>query len=343
MPTTYAIINGAKAMDATLYTGDGSNNRTITNQYGFLPDFTWIKSRSNVLNNNLYDTDRGAPNEISSNTTSGDTSGDLIAFTSTGFTINQTTGYEINHSGYTYVAWQWNAGSNTTASNTSGTITSTVSANATAGFSIVKASTTTIPCTLGHGLGATPNMIMFRQRNNTDDWWVWHSSLPSTTLGYVRLNTTAAAANSTGAWNSTAPTSSVFSLGTSTAASSSTIVAYCWTAIPGFSAFGSYTGNGSTDGPFLYLGFRPKYVMIKRTDTTGNWIIFDSARGAYNLNGPYLYANATDAEATSTSVGLDFLSNGFKNRNTYTDTNASGGSYIYAAFAETPFKYANAR
>jgi hypothetical protein len=348
MPTTYAIINGAKAIDATLYTGDGSNNRTITNQYGFLPDLTWIKSRSNAINHNWYDTNRGAPNEISSSTTNSDTSGDLIAFTSTGFTINQTAGYEINHSGYTYVAWQWNAGSNTTVSNTSGTITSTVSANATAGFSIVTWTGTGATGTIGHGLGTTPAFFMVKNRSTSStNWSAWLTGFASTEYLLPNLTDAKQTNGSTLIWSGT-PTSSIINIGSSsqTNGSGNGLVAYCWAPISGFSAFGTYTGNGSTDGTFVYTGFRPKFILVKRIDATAEgWVLYDSSRNTYNLTNSSLAANSSGAEVSPDSGNnYDLLSNGFKARSSSgAATNASGINYLYAAWAETPFKYANAR
>jgi len=335
-------------MDATLYTGDGTTGRLITNidsgTNGFKPDLVWIKSRSNALNNNWYDSNRGAPNEISSNTTSGDTSGDLTAFNTTGFTINQTAGYEINHSGYTYVSWQWQAGQGTNTTNTTGTITSTVSVNTTAGFSIVTyTGNGSAGATVGHGLGAVPQLIFVKGRTNALNWTVYSASAGAT--NYLELNTTAAsqAQSSYNMFNSTAPTSSVFTLGNigNTNGSGVTYVAYCWTPIPGFSQFGSYTGNSSADGPFIYTGFRPKFWMVKNTTTTAGWLIFDTSRDTYNVSGQYLQANTSGAEATFASV--DLLSNGFKIRTTDNSSNTSGNVYVYMAFAENPLKYANAR
>jgi len=340
-------------MDATLYTGDGTTGRLIQNTdqgtTGFKPDLVWIKSRSNALNHNWYDSNRGAPNEISSSTTSGDTSGDLTAFNTTGFTINQTTGYEINHSGYTYVGWQWQANQGTNVSNTSGTITSSVSANTTAGFSIVTyTGNGSAGATVGHGLGAVPQLIFVKGRTNALNWTVYSAAAGST--NYLELNTTAAtqAQSSYNMFNSTAPTSSVFTLGNigNTNGSTVTYVAYCWTPIAGYSAFGSYTGNGSTNGPFVYLGFRPAYILIKRTDNVGDWWIFDNKRAySYNIVDYELYANTTAAEGqyNGAGQGMDLLSNGFKLRGQTGQPNTSGATFIYMAFAENPTKFANAR
>jgi hypothetical protein len=266
----------------------------------------------------------------------------LTAFGSGGFTLGTDTVY--NNNAATYVGWQWQAGQGSSSSNTNGSITSTVSVNASAGFSVVTYTGTGANATIGHGLGVAPSMIITKNRGATSDWGVYHSSLTSAAY-FLLLDTTAAQASGPTYWNSTAPTSSVFSVGTATPtnASVNTYVAYCWTPIAGFSAFGSYTGNGSTDGTFVYTGFRPKFVLIKRTNTTSSWIIWDSVRGAYNLNNADLFPDQNIAEFTSTTDTIDILSNGFKLRGTGVGSNGSGDTMIYAAFAENPFKNSLAR
>ena len=341
------IKAGNKYMDATLYTGDGTTGRTITNDGSFQPDFVWIKSRSNALNNNVYDSNRGAPLELSTNLTSADSSGDLTAFNTTGFTINQTAGYEINHSGYTYVGWQWQAGQNANTTNTSGSITSQVNANPTAGFSIVTWTGTGAAGTIGHGLGVTPSMVIVKNRTTAaTNWTVWFTGYASTEYLLLNLTDAKQTNGSTLIWSGT-PTSSIVQLGTSsqTNGSGNGLVAYCWTPIPGFSQFGSYTGNGSADGPFVYLGFRPKFILVKQTNTSGQgWVLYDSSRNLYNLTNASLAANSSGAEVSPDSTNnYDLLSNGFKARNSGLATNTSGGTYIYAAWAENPFKYSLAR
>jgi hypothetical protein len=335
------IVKGNTVMDATLYTGTGAS-LSITNAGAFKPDFVWMKGRSNVRNNNLYDSVRGTTKELSSNSTGAESTNStgLTAFNSNGWTIGSDGG--INTSSETYVGWQWQAGQGTTSSNTNGSITSTVSVNATAGFSIVTyTGNSTAGATVGHGLGVAPAMIITKTRSTAlGNWGVYHASLGATKG--LNLNNTIAAATLIQFWNNTAPTSSVFSVGTSNDVNgASTYVAYCWAEIAGFSKFGSYTGNGSTDGPFVYTGFRPKYVMIKRTDTTSNWVVMDTSRGTYNASYPYLDPDLSDAEGGP--IAMDFLSNGFKLRLTSAAWNASGGTYIFMAFAENPFKNANAR
>jgi hypothetical protein len=242
-----------------------------------------------------------------------------------------------------YIAWQWNAGGSTV-TNTSGTITSTVRANTTSGFSIVTYTGTGANATVGHGLGVAPAFGIVKSRSSVTDWKVWHQSLTSAAY-YLFLNTTDAQGNASSIWG-TSPgrTSTTFSVGTNsdTNASGSTYVAYCFAPVAGYSAFGSYTGNGSTDGPFVYLGFRPEFVMIKNATSAGSsWEMFDNARETFNLMDLELLANSSNAEGTYTYG--DFVSNGFKLRSTNNGVNQSSATLIYMAFAENPFKYSLAR
>jgi hypothetical protein len=337
--STPSIAQGNKYMDATLYTGTGAN-ATITTPGGFAPDLVWIKDRSTSDSHRILDTIRGATKFIASDLTNAEAtdSAGLTSFTGTGFTLGTDSSY--NFSGRNYVAWCWRAGS-TAVTNTSGAITSQVSANTTAGFSIVTYTGTGTAGTIGHGLGVAPSMIIVKSRSATGDWPVYHSSIGNGS--YALLDTTAASAASSTIWNATSPTSSVFSVGINTTSNTVTVtyVAYCFAPIAGFSAFGSYTGNGSATGPFVYTGFQPRYVMFKRTDTASySWFIWDTARFTYNSNGAYLLANSNGAESTYT--GINVLSNGFQLVNSVADFNASGGTYIYMAFASNPFKYSNA-
>ena len=353
MPTTYAIPNGRTAMDATLWTGDGSSSRAILNAdngtVGFKPDFVWVKNRNGTYNHYEYDSVRGVGNFLTVNDTVAEGSFGsigLTAFNTNGFSIGN--GGSINQSASTYVGWQWVAGQGVNNTNTSGTITSTVSANTTTGFSIVTYTGTGTTGTVGHGLSTAPSMIVLKVRNQVDNWLVYHSGLPTPATNTIILNTTGAVQTGNLNWNSTNPTSSVFSVynpgsGGYSNGNGYTYVAYCWATVAGFSQFGSYTGNGSTDGPFVYTGFRPKFILIKRTDSVGDWLAKDTSRNTSNSATATLYPDLNNAETTG-SADMDILSNGFKCRSTGSgDLNGSGGTYIYAAFAENPFKYANAR
>jgi len=342
---TPTISNGANYMAASLYTGTGASQTVsnAVNSISFQPDLVWIKSRSAATDYKLTDSVRGVTIALVSNSTAAETtdSTGLTAFGSSGFTVGANTTY--NNSGATYVGWNWKGGG-TAVTNTAGSITSSVSANTTAGFSVVTYTGTGANATVGHGLGVASSMVIVKKRSAAASWAVWHSSL---TLGQnMFLDSTSAAYSEPTMWNSTAPTSTVFSLGTygSGNTSSATYVAYCFAPISGYSAFGSYTGNASSDGPFVYFGFRPRYVMLKRSDTGGtnyNWFVYDSARDTYNATQNYLEVNLTSAEQTS--VPVDFLSNGFKVRTASQYWNASGGTFIYAAFAENPFTISRAR
>ena len=339
---------GNKYFDATLYTGNGTS-QSITNSGSMQPDLVWTKSRANNNNHGLIDAVRGVSRWLGSNSTSAEdfTSGSYVtAFNSNGFSVG--TGGVSNENGITYVGWQWRA-AGSTVSNTAGTITSTVSANTTAGFSIVTyTGNATSGATVGHGLGVAPNLIIVRNRTaSAQNWQVYSSVLGATKRLFLDLTDTENTFS--GVWNNTAPTSTVFSLGNATDVNGNTnnFVAYCFAAVAGYSAFGSYTGNGSADGPFIYTGFRPRFVMVKEaTVSARDWIILDSARNTYNVADLQLMPNKSDAEATtvlSSTAYLDFVSNGFKVRNTSVRNNENTATYIYAAFAEFPFQFANAR
>jgi hypothetical protein len=351
---TPTILNGATAMDVKLYTGNGST-QTISG-LGFSPDLVWIKKRNSASNSNhlLADTVRGVGKFLSSSGTFDENTfdatwranwGDLTAFNSDGFTVvaGSSADDNINDSPNTHVAWAWDAGSSTV-TNTAGTISSQVRVNASAGFSVVTyTAVVAANQTVGHGLGVAPSMIICKSRSTTSGWPVYHRSL-GTSSDYLVLNLTDAKGTSTNYWGSSHPTSTVFGVDANGFANNSgNMVAYCFAPVAGYSSFGSYTGNGSTDGPFVYTGFRPRWVMVKRTDSTGNWTIKDTSRPGYNVTNLNLFPNLANAETTEYTV--DLLSNGFKVRETAfpNDWNASGGTYIYAAFAESPFQYARAR
>jgi hypothetical protein len=340
-----ASTQANKYFDAKLYTGTGSS-LSVTG-YGFSPDFVWIKERSGAADHALYDAVRGVQKQLESNTTTAETTETtgLTALNSDGFTVGALA--QVNTNTDTYVAWAWDA-NGAGSSNTDGTITSTVSANTSAGFSVVTYTGTLSSAgtaTVGHGLGVAPQVIISKGRNQAANWAVHHTSL-STSNKYLRLNTTDAEADGAIYGSISNPSSTVFTTNYVTGYNESGInyVAYCFAEVAGYSAFGSYTGNGSTDGPFVYTGFRPKYILVKRTDSGAyQWAIWDSSRNTYNAAGTNLWTDSSEAEATSTSYEIDMLSNGFKLRTTSTSRNGSGGTHIYAAFAESPFKYANAR
>lgn len=347
------ILKGNKYMDATLWTGTGdSNAQTIVNAGGFKPDLVWGKTRANVFSHALYDSVRGVGTSkmLLSNLTDAEgsvpTNANLTSFNSNGFTVGATSSTNIlNYTPSTYVGWQWQAGQGTNTTNTSGSITSTVSVNTTAGFSVVTyTGNGTTGASIGHGLGVAPKFIITKSRSNVLSWLVYHASAGASTP--LVLNSTAAA-TSADYFNSQTPTSSVFYIGSSGGGSNITgytYVAYCWAEIAGFSKFGSYTGNGSTDGTFVYTGFRPKYIMHKRTDTTSDWIVLDTSRDTYNYSDKELYPDLSNAEGVGGATNAhDLLSNGFKLRSANAQSNASGGTYIYAAFAENPLKNSLAR
>jgi hypothetical protein len=337
-------------MDVSLYTGNGANPRTPVSNLNFAPDFVWIKDRSSTAFHNISDSVRGVSKIIQSNTTSVEQAapnGGVSVFNSNGFTVQgSSTVSDVNQNGNAFVAWNWNAGGSTV-TNTSGSISSQVRANTSAGFSVVTFSTNASSggATIGHGLGVAPSMILMKARNQTYSWDVYHVSVGATYR--LRLNTSAGREGpSSDYWNSTTPTSSVFSINQGFYGTGVNTVAYCFSEVAGYSKFGSYTGNSSTDGAFVYTGFRPRFVMFKCFTNSGTyWVIIDSARNTSNLSSTQLFPNASDADTTGGSADqpIDILSNGFKLRGTGGAGNESPQSYLYMAFAETPFNYANAR
>jgi hypothetical protein len=326
--------------NAVLYTGDRTD-RTIT--VGFQPDWVWVKSRNQVDNHYLMNAVVGTGKYLCSNLTDAEATNanTLTAFTSTGFSIGNTG--TTNETGRTYVAWNWKA-NGAGSSNTAGSITSTVSANTTSGFSIVTyTGNGTNGATVGHGLGVAPSFFVVKERNGSSSWVVYTAVTGNTQ--FLVLNNTDSAQTASTLWNNTSPTSTVFTVGTSGAVNTntSTYVAYCFAEVPGFSRFGSYTGNGSSDGPFVYCGFRPAYVLIKKTSASDEWFVWDSKRSAINqITGGYLIPSLSAAEGSVNAV-MDLVSNGFKIRGTDTSWNLNGATFIFAAFAESPFKYALAR
>ena len=325
------IDKPSKYFDTKLYTGNGSTQSI--GGLSFKPDFVWIKNRTNANSHQVFDNVRGVQKALYTNGTDAEETNAnfLTAFNSDGISVGS--GANVNGNASNVVAWNF-LGANTTVSNTSGTITSTVSANTTSGFSIVSYTGTGANATVGHGLGVVPKMYMVKCRSTTGDWRVYTATTGNT--GVLFLNDVSASVTQANMWNSTTPTSSVFSLGTNANGNSSgaTYIAYCFAEVKGYSKFGSYTGNGSTDGTFVYTGFKPKFFLVKRTDTTNSWTITNSSNQSYNQADTFLLADSSQAESTATSV--DYLSNGVKIRSTGAWGNASGGTYIYMAFAEQP-------
>ena len=341
-----AIENGSEYFAATTYTGNGGTQSISNDVNGvsFQPDWVWIKERSSTSSHTLSDSVRGAGAILLSDSTAAELTGQvaLTAFNSDGFSVGSDG--KTNAPGDTYVGWQWKAGG-AAVTNELGSITSQVSASPTAGFSVV---TWTNPAsgtpTIGHGLGVAPAFIIVKDRTFAYNWDVGCDA-----IGWAnRLNLNATSATSSGFWNSTAPTSTVFTYAASGANSGDSMVAYCFSEVPGYSKFGSYTGNGSGDdsgngnGPFVYLGFRPRFVMAKSTTSgTANWAILDTSRAPYNNMRNEIWANSSSAEESYAAI--DALSNGFKLRSNSGQWNANGAVYIYMAFAENPFKNSLAR
>lgn len=346
MATTFTVPDGRVAMAATTYTGTGATLAVsnAVNTVSFQPDLVWIKSRNTAGSNFLQDSVRGATIALFSDATTADTTlvNGLTAFASNGFTLGSGAATNQNTSATTYIGWNWKAG-DTTVTNGTGTISSQVRANTTAGFSVVTYTGTGANATVGHGLGVAPGMVIIKSRSVATNWIVYHSSVAAT--AHLVLNLTDAAYTDV-AFNNTAPTNSVFSIGPtgySVNNSAATYVAYCWAPVAGYSAFGSYTGNGVADGPFIYTGFRPRWILIKSSTVATSWYLLDSARETYNEEKIFLYPDLAQADSPQ-SAGVDFLSNGFKVRaGAGLGINNSSGGYIYAAFAENPLKYANAR
>ena len=318
--------------NTVLWSGDSTSSRNITG-VGFQPDWVWQKCRSHAVPHLIYDSVRTAGNdkELCSNDTaaeggqSAETDGYMSAFISDGFTVAQGTGgtHYVNLSGRTYAAWNWLAGG-TASSNTDGNLTSQVSANTTSGFSIVSWTTDGTNNTVGHGLGQTPSIVIAKNRSNTSNFDIITNVIDGS-LDYLKLNLTDAKSDLTGYTLN----SSVFSL---TYTSGSNAIAYCFAEKKGYSKFGSFNGNGSADGTFVYTGFKPAFIITKLSSGTGSWFLHDNKRNGYNGGNNYVYPNASDAELTTQL--LDITSNGFKMR--FAGGANSSGTSIYMAFAESP-------
>ena len=333
--------------NSVLYTGTGQDNRAVTG-VGFQPDWVFIKGRTSA-ESTWHDSLRGPANGLfAESETAEDTGGNLVSFDADGFTTSDSN--RANRNNQPLIAWNWKAGGNAASvgSNTDGSINTTdTSVNSAAGFSISTfTGNATSGATVGHGLGVVPEWVMVVCRSSAGNRLIYHASNTSApATDYLALETTGATADAANIWNDTAPTSSVFSLGNNASANGNgeTFVAYCWHSVEGYSKFGSYTGNGNADGPFVHLGFKPAFIMRKRTDNTTHWHINDNARIGFNGTGSNLSLrpNVTDGEDDANRV--DFLSNGFKISTTSGDVNNDNSVFIFMAFAESPFKYSNAR
>ena len=342
------IVDGSEYFNTVLYTGDGNDGRTVTGVgFNSSPNFVWIKERSSTSGHMLQDSVRGATKNIQSASTNAEqtSSNKIQSFDSDGFTLGD--GGAVNQASQTYAAWNWLAGG-TAVSNTNGSITSQVSANTKAGFSIVSYAGNSTHGTIGHGLSGL-DMVIVKDRSTAENWAVWHSGIPITQ--YLRFNSTnAAAVPVRKRWNDTSPTSTVFSVGDSTDIGDREVnqpgenyIAYCFVNTDGYLKAGSYIGNGSSDGTFVYTGFRPAWIMVKRSSGGGAWGMSDTSRSPDNVVQEGFEANTTLAEFNSANYYHDILSNGFKLRTSDNAMNGSGSTYIFLAFAENPFKYSNAR
>ena len=362
--------------NAIIYTGDGNDDRVITEgsdgkSIGFQPDITWLKNRSNAGNNHiLTDSSRGGDQPLFPDDTPAESTqtNKLEAFVTGGFRLGQSVHSSVNSDTQTYVAWNWFIGTAPTATNSesagatptagsvkidsvnksdalAGTIPAqSINANTTAGCSIVLYEGTGANATVAHGLSSAPKVIIVKNRSSIQDWGVYHhanTSAPAT--DHLHLNLDTGTDDNDTFWNDTAPTSTVFSVGTqdNTNKDGENHVAYCFVETAGFSKFGTY--KGMANGAYVNTGFTPAFIMVKRTDTADNWAIYDNARDTYNVRDSYLLADSTNAEATFSTAIVDFVSNGFKWQGTVNFGNNSSGTYVYIAFAENPFKFSNAK
>jgi len=327
--------------NTVLYTGDGNNGRTVTG-VGFQPDWVWAKERSDSSSHKLSDSVRGATKEIESNNSGaeGTNSSGLQSFDSDGFTVGTSVAW--NQSSQTMASWNWKAGGSAS-SNTDGDVTASVSANTTAGFSIVKftSSSSSGAMTVGHGLGATPQVVIVKDIGASGNWQTYFEGIGTANQQYLKLNDADAVANYSGLWGA-GMTNSVIGIGVGVAVDANeSDIAYCFAEKKGYSKFGRYTGNGNADGAFIYLGFKPAWILLKY-DAISNWIMFDNKRSPFNPVDDFFYANESDSEDTgSSTVQCDFLSNGFKIRGTANAVNGSSNEIVFMAFAEAPFVNSN--
>ncbi len=338
----YTTITDPSAyFQAQIYTGTSATHSvTFGGNSNLQPDWVWTKCRSNTSDHFLFDSTRGVQNQLHSNTNNaqGANATSLTSFNTDGWTMGTTGG--MNYNSQTYVGWGWKANGGTTASNSNGSITSTVQADTTAGLSIVTYTGSGSNATIGHGLGVAPEIVLVKKYSSgtVRDWIMYGKALGNTKA--LMLNNTDSLYTLTDAWNSTTPTSTTFAIGTNGRVNDSGAyyVAYCFAGKQGYSKFGSYAGNGNVDGPFIYTGFKPAWIMIRRTDSSGDWLMLDSTRSRINVANNALKADSTAAE-NSGYWDVDLLSNGFKIRKA--DNELNGTNLFYMAFAENPFVATN--
>ena len=349
----FTTINDPSAhFQAELYTGNGVDGsaQTFDGNSDLQPDLIWIKARNFVASNIIFDSTRGVTKYIYTDENNAEATDDnrILSLDSNGFTTG--TNVHTNDNNDTYVAYGWKVNGGSTSSNTAGAITTTVQSNATAGISMMKytgpntgndsANNSGAYWSMGHGLGATPEMVIVKGLGGAHNWYVWHKRLGAETSGHhLLMNTTAASTtNANILWGNTAFSSTLIEVGGWDVVNrnAQTYMVYCFKSIHGYSKFGGWQGNGAADGPFVYTGFKPAFVMAKGYAGTDDWIILDHKRSGYNPENEYLDANNAAAESDGSGV-IDFLSNGFKMRSTFSSLNYSTGEYIYAAFAENPF------
>ena len=342
------VDDGSKYFHTQLYTGNGSSDHQITNNANsgnFKPDWLWVKPRSESDNPVHFDSSRGNDRQLKSNGTDAEDTHSPAKFTflTDGFEIDSND-RNYNQNNATYVAWQWLLNGGTTANNTAGDIgTTVVQANTAAGFSIVLfTGNNTGGSTVGHGLGGVPELIISKSRAASKPWVIYHKDIGNTKS--IKFNSSDASGTDSSAWGNTTPNTNNFTVGNGDSNHTGTMIAYCFRSIKGYSKFGKYEGNGGDlpNGPFIYTGFKPAWVIIKRTDDSGNWWIYDTVRngsGGPDTNPAHkiLYSNDSSGEVDNSSRGIDLLSNGFKVQHNLLNINADGGDYIYWAFATHPF------
>ena len=340
-------VTPSEHFDSVLWTGNGSSQSISSLE--FQPDFVWIKSRSIVDSNHLFDSIRGAGQRLRSDAAAQQNYNEtayLTAFNSDGFTIGGDDG--VNKNTATYVAWNWKAGGNAASvgSNTDGSINTTdTSANVDAGYSLnTYTGNATSGATVGHGLSKAPEMVIVFSKGQDGGHNITHTGFGSA-VKTAPLNSYAPMYDSAGIWNSTAPGSSVFTIGNNGTVNTNngTYLAMCWHSVDGYSKFGSYEGVGDNNGPFVNCGFRPAFILLKNADAYQHYVIYDVKRSLINVVNTATYADVTEAESSAAEHNIDILSNGFKIRNNAAQNNTNNNTYIFMAFAETPFKYSNAR